>query len=344
MNWREPHWWYEPRPNGIARLLSPVAQVYGAIARRRIEQTRPYRSNLPVICAGNLTAGGTGKTPLTRELAARLTARGQRPAILTRGYGGRLAGPHWIDTGSDRPALVGDEPLLLARSAPTLLARDRAAGAAAIEATGRFTHILLDDGLQNPALAKSLRFAVVDGRRGFGNGRVMPAGPLRAPLAFQLAMVDAFVVNHGFKTTNVEPTAVGNWLAGNAKAPVLQARIAPVDDVNWLQAQPVVAFAGIGVPEHFFRMLRDLGAHVVAVFPFVDHRMYSDADAAGLLAAAWRHQARLVTTEKDLVRLDRQQAAQADLADATRTVAIRMTLPPDDSERLDTLLASKHTS
>ena len=180
----EPPWWYRDPPSGIATVLRPLAALYGWAAAARYWRATPYRSRLPVICVGNFTAGGTGKTPLVIHLCERLKAAGHEPVALTRGYGGRLSGPYWVNAKSDVARDVGDEALLLARAAPTLVARDRRAGAHAIE-TGPHpvTVIVMDDGLQNPGLAKDLTIAVVDGGRGFGNGLTMPAGPLRAPLA-----------------------------------------------------------------------------------------------------------------------------------------------------------------
>ena len=167
----EPGWWYARQGHVVGAVLAPLGLLYGAIARRRFEQSAPFRSRLPVICIGNFVAGGTGKTPLTLYLARVLAAQGHRPVALTRGYGARLKGPYWVDAARDGGGDVGDEALLLAGCLPTLLARDRAAGAKAIE-TGPHpaSVILMDDGMQNGSLAKDLVIAVVDGRRGFGNG------------------------------------------------------------------------------------------------------------------------------------------------------------------------------
>ncbi|MGE0857147.1 MAG: tetraacyldisaccharide 4'-kinase, partial [Hyphomicrobiaceae bacterium] len=192
----EPSWWYEDETTATARMLMPLARLYARAALRRLDHAQPYRSRLPVICIGNFTAGGTGKTPLTLHVARHLVHLGEQPAILTRGYGGKVSGAHWIDADRDRADVTGDEPLLLARAAPTLISRDRRAGAIAIEASGRdVSVIVMDDGLQNPALTKDLTIAIVDGTRGVGNGLVIPAGPLRAPLDRQLALADAILVN-----------------------------------------------------------------------------------------------------------------------------------------------------
>ena len=196
MSAEEPSWWYNREAALAQRLLDPVARIWAWSAVRRLRTGKPHRVGLPVVCVGNFTAGGTGKTPLALYLARALADRGERPAFLTRGYGGRLRGPHVVDTALDTAADVGDEPLLLARQALTVVARDRAKGAALIAGLSGLappTAIVMDDGLQNPGLAKDLSIAVVDARRGLGNGRVIPAGPLRAPLAAQLRIVDAIV-------------------------------------------------------------------------------------------------------------------------------------------------------
>ena len=199
MPFDEPGWWYGA-DDRRARWLAPAARLWSRVAIARHARQHPYRSRLPVICIGNFTAGGTGKTPLALHIAALLKNAGENPVLLTRGYGGRLAGPLWVEPGRQDASDVGDEPLLLARTAPVMLARDRRRGALAIEAeenvggAGPASVIVMDDGLQNPALAKDLAIALVDGMRGVGNGLVMPAGPLRAPLEFQLGLVDAIVV------------------------------------------------------------------------------------------------------------------------------------------------------
>ena len=345
----EPPWWYGEAPGaagggtlGVAvGCLSPLGALYGWAARMRYARARHYRSRLPVVCVGNLTAGGTGKTPLTLHLCERLRARGLRPAVLTRGYGGRLAGPHWV-AGEDDADSVGDEPLLLVPAAPTLVARDRAAGARAIEQTRQSDTasadvIVMDDGLQNPQLAKDLTLAVVDGTRGFGNGRVIPAGPLRAPLAFQLGLVDAIVVNERAPGTG---DAVAAWLRGRFDGPILRCATVVAGDAGWLRGQRAVAWAGIGAPQRFFGMLGSLGTEVVDTIAFGDHQRLNEADAQRLLALARRHGAILVSTAKDLARLKGATGVLAQLAVSTRVLPIRLQFAAPDAERLDTLIAS----
>jgi tetraacyldisaccharide 4'-kinase len=314
--------------------LEPLAAVYGYATARRYHRTAPYCSRLPVVCVGNFTAGGTGKTPLAIHLCERLTAAGHAPVALTRGYGGRLPGPYWVDAGTDVARDVGDEALLLARAAPTLLARDRGAGARAIE-TGPHpaTAIVMDDGLQNPGLAKNLTIAVVDGERGLGNGLIMPAGPLRAALEFQLGLTDAIVVNGG-------EGSVTDWLRHRFAGPVLRARLAPSQGSEWLKDARVLAWAGIGAPGRFFATLRALGADVAQTIAFRDHQELGAGDARRLLELARRLGATPVTTEKDMARLAGAQGACAELAQAARPLPVHLTLDEPDAERLSSLLSS----
>jgi tetraacyldisaccharide 4'-kinase len=312
--------------------------VWGAVARRNYERATPYRAKLPVICIGNFTVGGTGKTPLALFVASELQQSGKRPVFLTRGYGGRLAGPHWVNTETDTATDVGDEPLLLARRAPTLVARDRAAGARAIEVRANADVVIMDDGLQNPALAKDLTLALVDGRRGIGNGRVIPAGPLRAPLDFQLDLADAVVVNGPLESADAEPNAAADWLRARFPGPVLSASVHPADAVPWLDGTAVIAYAGIGAPQRFFDLLARLGADVRQTIPFPDHHAFTEADAGRLLDLAGSMSAQLVTTEKDWVRLDPAGGATAKLKAASRPLPVAMRFDERDRGRLAALL------
>jgi tetraacyldisaccharide 4'-kinase len=332
----EPAWWYHQGPSLAAALLQPVAALYGWAAKQRFVRAEPYRSRLPVICVGNFTAGGTGKTPLALHLCRHLEAVSHQPVALTRGYGGRLSGPYWVNARSDTAGDVGDEALLLARAAPAMVASDRRAGARAIEAGPHpVTVIVMDDGLQNPSLAKDLTIAVVDGGRGLGNGRVIPAGPLRAPFEFQLELTDAIVVNE--RATGVDSEATV-WLRQRFPGPVLQAATVPAEDTAWLKGAPVVAWAGIGAPERFFLMLEGLGAVLMERVPFRDHQLPSEADARRLLELASRHGATLVTTEKDMARLSGGAGLLAELAAASRTVPVKLAMAERDAERLSTLI------
>ena len=285
---RAPDFWQ--RDAWQARLLAPAAAVYAAATARRL--ARPgWRAPVPVICCGNATAGGAGKTTLALDLGARLAER--RVAFLTRGHGGRVRGVHRVDPDRDRVALVGDEALLLAQCAPTWVAADRAAGARAAVAAGAGL-LVMDDGLQNPGLAKDLSFLVVDGGSGFGNGRVIPSGPLREPVAVAASRCGAAVL--------IGADRSGAGAALPTGLPVLRAALVQ-QDMAGLVGQRVVAFAGIGIPEKFFSGLRGAGALLVGATAFADHHPYAPAEIELLLQAAAAAGAVVVTTPKDAVRL-----------------------------------------
>jgi tetraacyldisaccharide 4'-kinase len=337
----EPHWWYEAPNSLMPRLLAPVGWLVSHIAARRLSNAKSYRSSLRVVCIGNFTAGGTGKTPLAFEVASILGQMGEKPVFLSRGYGGTERGPHRVDVDRDHAVKVGDEPLLLARAAPVFIARDRAAGARAIEAevaAGRLdaSVIIMDDGLQNPSLAKDLTLAVVDAKRGVGNGRVMPAGPLRAPLALQLRLADAIIVNGPADAT--APNAAIETLTQRFSGAILRASVTASGDTAWLLVRPLVAIAGIGNPRRFFDLVRTLGGQIEEEFIFADHQALAEPDAARILGAARQHGAGIVTTEKDLTRLAGATGARAQLAIEAKPLPIALTLPSLDRMRLEQLL------
>jgi tetraacyldisaccharide 4'-kinase len=336
----EPGWWYADTNTALEYALAPAAWVYGAVARARLHQPCRHKSRLPVVCIGNFTAGGTGKTPLTRLIAEWLTSAGQPPCILTRGYGGRLPGPHKVDPARDVADDVGDEALLLAGAYPVCLARDRAAGSQAIETRNRERVIIMDDGLQNPALRKDFRIAIVDATRGLGNRRVIPSGPLRAPLRDQLAKVDCIILNRGFRPERTggdvrEHGSVG-WLRNHFAGPILSARVVPDGDLDGLRSKPVVAYAGIANPRRFFDLLAESGIELRDQIAFRDHQMLTDADARRLLDLAHREGAVLATTEKDFVRLPKADntGPLAELKRATCTIPIRLQFEPADEDWL----------
>ena len=331
----EPSWWYREAADTAARLLEPVAAVYGFLVRARYYQRRAHKARLPVVCVGNFTAGGTGKTPLVIDLCEKLKAAGHEPVALTRGYGGRFSGPFWVNPRTDRARDVGDEALLLARVAPTLIARNRRLGAQAIE-VGPYpaTVIVMDDGLQNPTLAKDLTLAVVDGRRGIGNGRIIPAGPLRAPLDMQLELTDGVIVNQPAG----RPGEVADWLRHRFAGPVLRANTTPGADLAWLKDTKVVAWAGIAAPERFFSLLAELGAELIERVTFPDHHRPSAAEAERLLAVARERAAPLVTTEKDAARLLGETGELEELARQSRSVPVRLQFSESEAERLKALL------
>jgi tetraacyldisaccharide 4'-kinase len=289
-------WWREP---GVeAALLMPLAAVYGTVAARRLR--RPgQRADIPIVCIGNPTLGGAGKTPTALATARLLAAGGERPVFLTRGHGGRLAGPVRVDLTAHRAEDVGDEPLLLARAYPTIVARDRVAGARAAQAAGASV-VVMDDGFQNPSLVKDVGILVVDGRRGIGNGRVCPAGPLRAPFDAQLSRAHALVVVG-------DPGGAGGVANASVAAgiPAFHGRLVPDRaTIAGLAGKRVLAFAGIADPDKFFRTLVGAGIEAPLRRGFPDHHRYTPAEASRLLAEADLRGLTPVTTEKDVVRLD----------------------------------------
>lgn len=271
-------------------VLAPAGWVYGASVAYKAARAHPYRSKAKVICVGNITAGGTGKTPIAIAIARTLMERQQRVVILTRGYGGRIQGPAVVHAKTDVASDVGDEALVLAAAAPVVISRDRAAGAKLAENLGAEV-IVMDDGHQNFSLAKDLSLVVVDAETGFGNGRVIPAGPLREPVKRGLARADAIIVVGNNRITPPD-----------YNKPLLRAHIVPVDVLE-LDGQQVIAFAGIGRPEKFFDTLRKLGAELADIQAFPDHHVYSHAQLEVLRRKARVVHAMLITTEKDFVRL-----------------------------------------
>jgi tetraacyldisaccharide 4'-kinase len=332
---REPSfWWRKPghKPGLLAGLLAPAAAVYGAIAARRMAKTGA-RAGLPVLCVGNFTLGGAGKTPAVMMLAKMLQDAGARPFCLSRGYGGSLAGPKLVDVHADRAAEVGDEALLLARMAPTIIARDRVAGAQAAAAAGAGV-VIMDDGLQNASLVKDFTIAVVDGRRGIGNARVFPAGPLRAPLDAQLVRSDALLVVG-------DEVGAGDVVAAAAarRLPVLHGRLVPDSAaVAALKARKVLAFAGIGDAEKFFATASEAGIAIAQRKPFPDHHRYTAEQAALLIMQAEHDGLALLTTEKDHARM---AGVPLLAALAAKTHVLPVTLAVDEAEELRALVLAK---
>lgn len=297
---RAPRFWANQpaRPGLAARLLAPLAALWTLATRRRLARGPGARVGVPVVCVGNLTAGGSGKTPTVIALLGRLAARGIAAHVVTRGHGGSLEGPVRVDERRHRAAEVGDEPLLLAAFAPVWVGRDRAAAARAAAEAGAQA-IVMDDGFQNPDLARDLSIIVVDAGFGFGNGRVMPAGPLREPVAAGLARAD-LVLAIGPPDERARFRAA--WPAV-ARLPLAEGSLAPLPTgMDWAGLR-ALAFAGIGRPEKFFATLRGVGAEVVATRSFGDHEPFDARILARLEADARGLGAQLVTTEKDAARL-----------------------------------------
>jgi tetraacyldisaccharide 4'-kinase len=298
-----PRWWYVRRgaPAPITRaLLAPLGALWAVATARRIARTQPADPGAPVICVGNVTVGGAGKTPVTRELLRRLRAAGIDAQGLSRGHGGRERGPLRVDPAAHTARDVGDEPLMLAADAPVWIARDRLEGARAAVAAGAKA-LVMDDGHQNPAVAKALSLVVVDGETRddewpFGDGAVFPAGPMREPLKAGLARADAVVLLLPADLAEPDPAL----LAVLARKPVLVARLAPDGPPP---PGPVLAFAGIGKPWKFERALKAAGAHLEDFAAFADHQAYDDATLSRLQHRAAEAGAHLLTTEKDWSRL-----------------------------------------
>ena len=285
---RTPEFWN--RGGAAATLLAPLGALHGLSVAWKAQHAKPYRAQAKVICVGNLTAGGSGKTPVALAIAGLLRAKGQKVFFLTRGYGGSEAGPAEVKPG-DRAEQMGDEAMLLSQAAPTIVARDRAAGARLAKEKGA-TVLVMDDGHQNFALRKSLSLVVVDAETGFGNGLQIPAGPLREPIAQGLARADAVIcVGDG------APDLQGYG------GPVLRAHL-EADGIAFADKE-VFAFAGIGRPEKFTASLEADGAHLTGSCFFPDHHPYTEDEILQLRMVAGN--AQLVTTEKDFVRLTTAQ-------------------------------------
>jgi tetraacyldisaccharide 4'-kinase len=293
---REPAFWYRPN-SWKSHLLSPLAVLYGAIAAQRLRR-KGFDAGVPVFCVGNYHVGGAGKTPAVLALAEILRELGETPVVLSRGYGGQLRGPVMVDPSRHTAEKVGDEPLMMASRVPVVVARDRVNGVA-MARSQRASVILMDDGFQNPSIAKDAALIVIDSERGIGNGNVIPAGPLRAPLPPQLARTDALIViGHGDASG-----AIATAIAAR-QGRVLSAQLKPdAASIAALTGKRVLAFAGIGDPKRFFRTLHSSGIDVVRERAFADHHPFSESEIEGLRAESERNALTLVTTEKDLARL-----------------------------------------
>lgn len=295
-----PRFWYGG-PSLWPLLLLPLSWLYALGHLVHQSLGKPYTSTLPVLCIGNLVAGGGGKTPAALAIAKMVQQirPESRPVFLTRGYGGRLQGPVMVDPSIHKAADVGDEPLLLARAAPTIVAADRAAGARLAE-QGGYSLIIMDDGLQNNSLAKTASLVVIDGAVGLGNRLMLPAGPMRTPLAKGLTMADGFILT-GQDETNIRPVLDNK--------PVFEARIDPTAMPS--RERNYIAFTGIARPEKFFTTLKQSGLNVVGCHPYPDHYRFNESDLSSLQKSATEKQAKLITTEKDFIRLSDKFKAES---------------------------------
>ncbi|MEJ6391104.1 tetraacyldisaccharide 4'-kinase [Gymnodinialimonas ulvae] len=311
---RAPGFWHRP-PGLAATLLSPLGTLYATGTARRLAGGPREKVGVPIICVGNINAGGTGKTPTVIALAEIFRNRGITAHVVSRGYGGRITEPTRVDEQGHSAADVGDEPLLLAAFLPTWVAEDRAEGARAAVGAGAEA-IILDDGFQNPALHHDLSIVVVDAWRGFGNGKVIPAGPLREPVSVGMGRADLLL---SIGNAAAQSRFDSRW-STQVNAPRLRGELTPLPTGLPLAGMPVLAFAGIGHPEKFFATLRDLGADLLATHALADHQPLSGALMTRLIRDADMRGAQVVTTEKDAVRLKPEHRARV------MTVPVRLQL------------------
>lgn len=313
---KAPAFWQALDWRGVA--LAPLGVVYGLVTAARMRLVAGHRAKVPVICVGNFTLGGAGKTPTVVALCELLKERGERPFVLSRGYGGSEIGPRHVDLKRDTADLVGDEPMLIAQHADVVVGRDRVAAAEHAERLGA-SILVMDDGMQNPRLAKTLTLAVIDGATGFGNGLPFPAGPLRAPFALQIPTVDALlVIGEGERGRLIAAEARQHKLA------VALGRIEPTPDANALKGLRVLGFCGIGQPEKFRATIREVGADLVRFRAFPDHHVLSRPEADTLIKIAAEQSLALVTTEKDEMRLLGHLETRGLLAGLANVIRVRL--------------------
>ncbi|SJZ96396.1 tetraacyldisaccharide 4'-kinase [Consotaella salsifontis] len=325
---RAPAFWWQG-PGALSLALSPLAAAYGHVAGRRLETAPRVPLPVPVICVGNPTVGGAGKTPLALALGQAARARGLNPAYLTRGYGSRARSPVLVDPQASAARDVGDEPLLLSRVGPTVVCPDRARGAEHLLSAVRADLVIMDDGFQSAQIHPDLAVLVVDGKRGFGNGRVLPAGPLRAPLVSQLRRADVLVV-----VGEGEGAGAAARASARAGRTMLRAHLASVRPERFSGAR-VLAFAGIGDPEKFYATLRAAGAHIVATRDFPDHHRLTEAEMAALIKEAMSADLKLVTTSKDAARLSGESGLAASLRSCLDVLDVELRFAEEDQpERL----------
>lgn len=304
---RAPAFWQKTADQSLlVKLLAPVGRIYGRVVQKRLMQSVQHTPSLPVICVGNIVMGGSGKTPVVQAIVRMLQESGHQPAVLMRGYGGTLTQPTWIDPLTMHATECGDEALLHAQFAPVVVSRDRVAGAHLIETHKHLTHIVMDDGFQNPSLAKTKSVIVLDGKNPWGNGLVFPAGPLRETLADALTRADALIVL-GEDVHHIE-------LQYAFRLPVFAADLVPLNGDDFV-GKPVLAFAGIGNPQKFFTSLRQSDAVVIEAHAFPDHHPYAEREMMALLERASGLHAIPVTTRKDWVRLPEKVKTQVQVLD-----------------------------
>ena len=324
---KAPRFWSNDRhaPGLLSSVLLPLSALWTLGTRLRATRSDPVQVDVPVLCIGNLTAGGAGKTPMVAALQTRLKGQGIAVHVVSRGYGGTLKGPHLVDERKDRFQDVGDEPLMLSANGPVWVARDRVAGARAAIAAGAQL-ILLDDGFQNPGLHKDASILMVDAGAGFGNGRVIPAGPLREPVVQGLGRADLAVL---LGPSDGRDRSRRDWPELSA-IPSLDAGLVPQQTGLPLRDEDVMAFAGIGRPGKFFDTLREMGANLIATHAFDDHQPFPPAILRRLLKESREASAVLVTTEKDAVRLPQSMR--------TEVLTVQVRFEPTDWEPIDNIV------
>jgi len=289
---KTPAFWYKSSPTGLARLLWPLAQIYRIASHCRRWGANPYHAKIPVICVGNIVAGGAGKTPVALNLAKMLLTNGNNPVFVTRGYGGKEVGPLKVDLTRHTARDVGDEALLLARFASVWVGRDRAAAIRAAEPHG--SHIILDDGLQNPHISPNLTFLVIDGETGLGNGQIIPSGPLRENFRDLIQRITAVIMIG---------KSDAHHLTSRIRCPILHAHWQPDLPTNFPSHQKFYAFAGIARPAKFYETCQQSGIQLAGHEDFADHHFFTPNELLRLQKTAQHQGARLLTTEKDWVRL-----------------------------------------
>ncbi|MTI18637.1 tetraacyldisaccharide 4'-kinase [Rhodobacteraceae bacterium RKSG542] len=337
---KAPDFWWTPKLEWQSALLAPVGAVYGFVSAFRMARPARYSSKLPVICIGNFTVGGTGKTPFAIALFQQMKERGYKPSFLLRGYGGTIRGPVRVDPDKHRAELVGDEAMLLARVGPTVVCADRPAGAKLLESQEDVDLILMDDGFQNPSLRKDFSIVLVDAAVGTGNNHCLPAGPLRAPLAPQASKADAIVlVGEGNQAVEALRVASSYGLTAH------KAHIEPLF-ADSIEGERVIAFAGIGRPQKFFASVRMSGAELVEALPFPDHHPFTSEEADQILKTAELKDLMPVTTAKDFVRLKgHKDRTLQELASKSAVLDVFMQLdePDDLIEEIEKALGRHHT-